>query len=111
LSLCRLAAKKNQAISPPNHSLPSINIAGRRIQPHSDERAPTANNSPQARDPRQRPTDRVTPHILIVRKVSDRNLTLLVDAGQEGALVVDLESEDAVLVGRGECRGESGCVG
>jgi hypothetical protein len=32
-------------------------------------------------------------------EVPDRDLNLLLDARQEGALVVDLEGEDAVLVG------------
>lgn len=46
-----------------------------------------------------------------MRKVPDGDLSLLVDGGQEGALVVDAEVEDAVLVGELEVGGEDGGVG
>lgn len=44
-------------------------------------------------------------------KVAHRHLTLLVEGGEEGALVVDAEVEDAVLVGQAEVGGEDGRVG
>lgn len=37
-----------------------------------------------------------------MRKVSYRHLSLLINARQERALVVDAEVEDTVLVGEGE---------
>ena len=40
-----------------------------------------------------------------------RHGALLVDAGEEGPLVVDAEVEDAVLVGQGERGGVEGGVG
>jgi len=44
-------------------------------------------------------------------KVTDRNLVLLFNGRQERPLVVDLEGEDAVLVGRCESRAEDRAVG
>lgn len=46
-----------------------------------------------------------------MRKVSYRNLALLFDASKKGALVVDLESENAMLVGKLKSGGEGGAVG
>ena len=46
-----------------------------------------------------------------MRKVPHRDLPLLIDRRQKRSLVIDLEREDAVLVGRGECRGEDRTVG
>lgn len=47
--------------------------------------------------------------------VSDRHSVLLLDVGEEGALVIDLEVEDAVLIGKferdGVSRGFGGGVG
>lgn len=43
--------------------------------------------------------------------VADGNGVLLLDVGEEGALVVDLEVEDAVLVRQDEGGGVSGGVG
>lgn len=45
-----------------------------------------------------------------MRHVAHRHRVLLLDVGQEGALVVDLEVEDAVLVGQLEAGGEGGGV-
>lgn len=43
--------------------------------------------------------------------VADADGVLILDMGQEGSLVVDLEVEDAVLVGEGEVGGEDGLTG
>lgn len=45
-----------------------------------------------------------------MRKVAHRDRVLFVDVCNEGALVVDTEREDAVLVGYLEGGGESGAV-
>lgn len=46
-----------------------------------------------------------------MRKVADRDLALLVERRQKGALVVDAEVEDAVLVGQAEVGREDRRVG
>ena len=45
-----------------------------------------------------------------MREMADRDLSLLLDRGQKGPLVVHFEREDAVLVRRCECRGVDGAV-
>ena len=46
-----------------------------------------------------------------MREMSHRNLSLLIDIGQEGAFVVDAEIEDTVLIGEGEGGTVDGTVG
>lgn len=46
-----------------------------------------------------------------MRKVSDGDLLLLLDARKEGPFVVDLEDKDAVLVREAKRGGESRAVG
>ena len=46
-----------------------------------------------------------------MREVAHGDLALFLHGGEEGPLVVDLEGEDAVLVGRAEGGAEDGAVG
>lgn len=46
-----------------------------------------------------------------MREMADGDLHLLLDARQEGPLVVDLEGEDAVLIRQLEGRAEGRAVG
>jgi hypothetical protein len=48
---------------------------------------------------------------LVVCEVADGHGVLLLDVGEEGALVVDLEVEDTVLVWQGEAGGVDRAVG
>lgn len=46
-----------------------------------------------------------------MREMPHGHCSFLLDVGEEGALVVDFEGEDAVLVGESEGSGEGGCIG
>lgn len=72
---------------------------GGRVQPDNDKRQETSNHRPQTGDPDPASADGPTARVLVVRKVAHRHLVLLLDIGEEGALVVDAEREDAVLIG------------
>jgi len=81
------------------------------VQPEDDEGQKAADDGPQAGDPRPGPRNAPTARPLVVCEVSDRDLTLFLDVGQEGTFVVDFEHEDAVLVWCAERRAEDRAIG
>jgi hypothetical protein len=81
------------------------------VKPNSDKDQPSGNGNTDTSDPGVSAADDETPGPLVVGKVTDSNSPLLEDGGQEGALVVDEEVEDAVLVRQGEGSTEDGAVG
>lgn len=75
------------------------------IHPQCSESHESRHCSADSSNPGPRAGDDVASGPLVVGNVSDADSGLLLNVGEEGALVVDLEVEDAVLVGEGE-----GCV-
>lgn len=86
-------------------------LRGRGVQPQRNKRQPARNRNPDARNPGPGAADAPRARPLVVGEVAHRHLALLVEGGEEGALVVDAEVEDAVLVGQAEVGGEDGRVG
>ena len=74
-------------------------LRGFTPQPQRHKRQPSPNRDPNTPNPDPRAANLPTPRPLVVRKVADRDLSLLVDVREEGAAVVDAEVEDAVLIG------------
>lgn len=68
-------------------------------QPKRHKADPPGNRNRNAGNPRPGTGDGPTAVPLVVREVADGDGVLFVDVGEEGALVVDFEVEDAVLVG------------
>ena len=81
------------------------------IQPDRNKGYKPAHHAPQAGNPYPAPRNSPTSWPLIVRKVSYRHLSLLLDVRQEGTLVVDFEGEDPVLVWQFEGCAEDGAIG
>lgn len=81
----------------------SVLLANRlAVHPYRAEPNKARYRRTNARDPRPGARDDKATRPLIVGKVADANRVLLFDSGEERALVVDLEVEDAMLVGEGE---------
>ena len=76
----------------------------RREHPDSGKGQPAGDGHADAGDPRPGARDGVRAWPLVVGHVADRHRLLVLEVRQEGPLVVDLEVEDAVLVGQGEGR-------
>lgn len=85
------------------------------VHPQGAESQPPDNCRCDTGDPGPRSADDEAAGPLVVGHVADRDCVLLLDVGQEGTFVVDLEVEDAVLVGDlegdGVCRFFGGGVG
>ena len=79
-------------------------------QPASYEKHPRRDRAPQSCNPWPRTSNRPTSWPLIVGEMSDCYLILLLNSGEEGSFVVDLESEYAMLVGCCEGGGVSGTI-
>lgn len=75
------------------------------VHPQRSESHESRHCSTDAGNPGPGTGDDVASRPLVVGNVADADGGLLLNVGEEGALVVDLEVEDAVLVGEGE-----GCV-
>lgn len=94
------------------HLLPSVLLANRlAVHPYRAESNKARHRRANARDPRPGARDDKAARPLIVRKVADADCVLLFDIGEERALVVDLEVEDAMLVGEGEGDAIHGSIG
>lgn len=85
-------------------------LRGLAVQPQSYEDNPARHGGSDTCDPRPGSRDDKTPWPLIVRKMPDRHRPLFEDVAQEGALVVDQEIEDAVLIRQAERSGEDSAV-
>lgn len=81
-----------------------------RVEPYHHKRNESTNDRPQPSNPGPASANPPAARILIVSKVADSHLVLLLDVGEEGALVVDAEGEDAVLIGHSEMGAENGAV-
>lgn len=69
-----------------------------RVKPDENKSQESSNHRPQTGDPDPATANSPTARVLVVRKVAHGHLVLLLDVGEEWALVVDAEGEDAVLV-------------
>ena len=72
---------------------------------------PSSDCHPDACNPYPTSTDLPTPRILVVRKMANSNFPLDFHVRKEGSFVVDLEREDAVLIGGFKGGAEDGTVG
>lgn len=77
-------------------------VTGRAVQPERHKCQPAQYGNPDTADPDPSAANLETPRVFIVRKVSNSDLSLLIDVGDKGAAVVDAEVEDSMLVGRPE---------
>lgn len=77
-------------------------------KPHGNESTPASDRHPDSGNPGPRSTDGPAARPLIVSEMARRDFAFLVDAGEEGSLVVDSKMEDAVLVRKSEARGIDG---
>lgn len=77
-------------------------VLRRTEQPDQDKEKPATDGGDDACHPGPRRRDEVRPSPLVVGHVADGDGELLFNVSEEGALVVDHEVEDAVLVWRGE---------
>ena len=82
----------------------------RAPKPHSNKSNPTQNSRPYASNPNPSAADLPAPRPLVVRKVSYCYLPLDVKVGEEWPFVIDLESEDTMLVWESESGGENGTI-
>lgn len=73
-----------------------------RIEPDNDKGEEPSNDRVETGDPGPRCADLPATGILVVRKVADGDLMLLFNVGEERALVVHAEGENAVLIRHGE---------
>ena len=78
----------------------------RTIHPQRTESHKASHRHSNTRDPGPRARDYEAARPLVVGHVAHADGVLLLDVRQEGALVVDLEVEDAVLVRQRESGGE-----
>lgn len=74
-------------------------LSGRAVKPNRNKCNPSSNGDPDTTNPDPGTRDLPTSWPLIVRKVTDGNLSFLFNVGQERPAVVDAEVEDAVLIG------------
>lgn len=91
--------------------LPPVLLGRFTPQPDRYERDPRRAGSPDAQNPNPSTTNCPTPRPFVVRKVSDRHFSLLINVGEERALIVHAEVEDTVLVWKLErsCVNGAGC--
>ncbi len=82
----------------------------RTIQPDCNKSQPAQNGNPDTTNPYPRTADLPTPWPFVVRKVSDGDLPLFIDGGDEGAAVIDAEVENTMLVRSLEGDTKDGCV-
>jgi len=92
-------------ITPPDvdHSLHFLLARRKRHglapQPQSNKCEPSSDGYTNTRNPRPGAADGPTTRPLVVCEVPDCDSVFLLDVGEEGSLVVDLEVEDPMLIG------------
>ena len=73
-------------------------LSRRRVQPQRHKCQPPNYRNPYATNPNPRTANLPTPRPLVVRKMSNCDLPLFFNVGKEGAVVLDVEVEDTVLI-------------